>query len=224
MKTIKVQYTVQSEYASKNRENLKNVIAEIKRLNNPDIKYITFILDDNKSFVHFGLFNSDEASHIFRDLESFTKFRKELDNSDPEIPPKVENIFLVDSSFSVFENDEQQTKIIIDRFNEAFIKHNPSLLNDIVGTDCRMEGAMPPPDGMIVEGYQNCLDFWKSLIENPNAQFMPEKVTVNGNKATIQWKFMWGEKLEKHIKGVNLMTIQDNKITEAVGYVKGELR
>ncbi len=224
MKAVKVRYTVQSEYAMKNSENIKNVIAEIKRLNNPNIKYITFILDDNKSFVHFGMFNSDKASHIFRDLESFKKFREELTSSNPEIPPIVENISLVDSSFPVFENDEQQTKIIIDQFNEAFVAHKPLLLKDIIDNDCRMEGAMPPPDGMIVEGYQNCLEFWKSLIENHSTQFMPEKVTVSGNRATIQWKYMWGEKLENYIKGVNLMTIRDNKITEAVGYVKGDLR
>jgi len=76
---------------------------------------------------------------------------------------------------------------------------------------------------MIVEGYQNCLEFWKSLIENHDAQFMPENVIVSGNKAVIQWKYMWGEKLENYVKGMNLMTILDNKITEAVGYVKGDL-
>jgi len=223
MKATKVRYTVQSEYAIKNRENIINVMAEIKRLNNADIKYITFVLEDKKSFVHFAMFNSDEAKHIFSHLESFKKFREELKNSNPEIPPRAENIFLVDSSFPVFEKEEQKTKIIIDQFNEAFVKRKPFLLNDIIDPDCRMEGAMPPPDGIIVEGYQNCLEFWKSLIENHNAQFMPEKVTVSGNKAVIQWKYMWGEKLENYVKGMNLMTILDNKITEAVGYVKGDL-
>jgi hypothetical protein len=105
-----VQYTVQSEYAIKNRENIKNVMAEIKRLNNADIKYIAFNLEDNKSFVHFAMFNSDEANHIFSNLESFKKFREELKNSIPEIPPVAEKIFIIDSSFPVFENEEQKTK------------------------------------------------------------------------------------------------------------------
>jgi len=97
--------------------------------------------------VHFAMFNSDEANHIFSNLESFKTFQKELKHSNPEIPPMAENIFLIDSSFPLFEKEEQKTKIIIYQFNEAFVKRKPFLLNDIIDADCRMEGAMPPPIG-----------------------------------------------------------------------------
>jgi hypothetical protein len=119
--------------------------------------------------------------------------------------------------------EKRTNKAIIDQFNEAFINHDHTLLNDIIDINCRMEGASPPPDGAVVEGYENCLEFWKSLIESPNTQFVPDNVFVSENKATIQWKFMWGEKLENHIRGVTLITIRNGKVTEAIGYVKGNL-
>lgn len=119
--------------------------------------------------------------------------------------------------------EENTEEVIVNQFNEAFIKHDYTLLKDIIDTNCLMEGASPPPDGAVVEGYENCLEFWKSLIETPNTQFMPENISVGGNKATIQWTYMWGEQLENHIRGVTLITIRNGKITEAIGYVKGDL-
>lgn len=119
--------------------------------------------------------------------------------------------------------EKNTNKVIIDQFNEAFIKHDHTLLNDIIDINCRMEGASPPPNGAVVEGYESCLEFWKLLIESPNTQFMPENIFVSGDKAIIQWKYMWGEQLENHIKGVTLITIRNGKITEAIGYVKGDL-
>lgn len=118
---------------------------------------------------------------------------------------------------------ENINKAIINQFNEAFLKHDYTLLKDIIDFNCLMEGASPPPDGAVVEGYENCLEFWKSLIESSNTQFIPENVFVWGDKANIQWKYMWGDRLENHIRGVTLITIRNGKITEAIGYVKGDL-
>jgi len=102
MKATKVQYTVQSVYASKNAENVNNVVNEIKQLNTADIKYTTFLLDDKKSFVHFVMLKDDAANHTLTNLESFKRFRQELTESNPEKPPMVENITLVDSSYNIF--------------------------------------------------------------------------------------------------------------------------
>ena len=68
-----------------------------------------------------------------------------------------------------------------------------------------MEVASPPPDGAVVEGYENCPEFRKSLIESLDTQFVPENIFINGDKATIQWKYMWGGQLENHIRGVTLI-------------------
>lgn len=102
MKATKIQYTVKSEFAEQNAENINNVMNDLRKLNNADLKYSSFLLDDKKSFVHFVMMNTEEAGKILNSLDSFKKFQTELKASNPEIPPKVENISLVNSSYDIF--------------------------------------------------------------------------------------------------------------------------
>lgn len=102
MKVIKVQYTVRSEYAKKNSENIVRVMADLRKANNPDLKYSSFLQDDKKSFVHFVISNDEEAEKLLSELGSFKTFQAELKASDPEVPPKVENLSLVGSSYELF--------------------------------------------------------------------------------------------------------------------------
>ena len=102
MKATKVQYTVKSEFAEQNVENISTVMRDLRQLNNADIKYTSFVLNDRKSFVHFVMINTEEAGKILSNLDSFKKFQIELKASNPEILPKVENIFLVNSSYDIF--------------------------------------------------------------------------------------------------------------------------
>jgi len=221
MKASKVQYTVKTEYSHHNAENIKTVMADLRRINNADIKYCSFMLEDQKTFVHFLITQTEEANKILTGLESFKKFLSELKASEPEIAPRVENLNLIGSSFDFFESEE--TKSAIRQFNLAFIEKNAELIENIISDNCVMEGATPAPDGMKISGYENCLAFWKELIDTPNAQFMPEKVSILADKAVIEWSFKWGNDLENHIRGVNIMTIQNGKITGAKGFVKGSL-
>lgn len=64
MKATKVEYTVQCEFAKQNAENITKVMSDLKQLNNADLKYSSFILDDKKSFVHFVMTNTEEAGKI----------------------------------------------------------------------------------------------------------------------------------------------------------------
>jgi len=102
MKTTKVQYTVKSEFAKQNIENINKVMSDLRQLNNTDIKYSVFLSDDKKSFIHFAMTNTQEANNILTSLDSFKKFQSELKASNPEIPPMVENVSLVDSSYHIF--------------------------------------------------------------------------------------------------------------------------
>jgi len=126
-------------------------------------------------------------------------------------------------TIKVKEKDGDRTAEVIRRFNEAFIIHDSSLLNDLVAENCEMEAAMPAPDGMRIKGRKVCLDFWEDMIKAPNTQFSPEEVVVMGEKAIITWQYHWGEGKDKSIKGCTIMTVKDGLITEAVGYVKGTL-
>jgi gamma-glutamyltranspeptidase len=103
MKAVKVQYTVSESYAKRNAENITQVMADLRKLNNPHIKYSSFLLDDKKSFVHFVITDKEE-NDILTGLESFKRFQSELKASQPEIPPKVEHLNLVGSSYDFFSS------------------------------------------------------------------------------------------------------------------------
>jgi hypothetical protein len=121
------------------------------------------------------------------------------------------------------ETTEAQTAQVIEQFNQAFLQHDPRLLENIIAPECVMEGAMPPPDGLRIEGYEACYAFWEEMIKAPHTQFRPEEIQIMGSRATIQWRFYWGEQLESTIRGVTLLTLSEGKISEALGYVKGNL-
>lgn len=115
--------------------------------------------------------------------------------------------------------ENKTAEAVIYLFNRAFQIHDATILKNIIAENCVMEGA----DNLIINGFTECYNFWQTLIDTPNTQFEPEKVIIFGEKTVIQWKFSWGENLGNSTRGINLMSISDGKITEAIGYVKGNL-
>lgn len=123
----------------------------------------------------------------------------------------------------MIETSKSQMIKIIEQFNSAFLTHDAQLLKSIIAPDCVMEGAMPPPDGLRTEGYDECYEFWEKMINTPHTQFRPESPIIMGERATMQWRFYWGESLENSIRGVTLMKVKEGKISEVLAYVKGNL-
>lgn len=101
MKVTRVQYTVQPDFAEQNKENIEVVMSELRALNNNDLKYASYVLDDGKTFMHLVHHNSKNAEHLPASLESFKHFQTQL-KAHLEIPPKAEILELVESSFNVF--------------------------------------------------------------------------------------------------------------------------
>ena len=102
MKAVKVQYTVKAEYAETNKANVSRVMSDLQALANPGIKYSTFVLEDGKTFVHFGIYTDQEALDVVNNLPSFQAFREQLKASGPEAPPKGDDLTLVGSSYDFF--------------------------------------------------------------------------------------------------------------------------
>ncbi|NCF64537.1 MAG: hypothetical protein GWP61_01095 [Chloroflexi bacterium] len=102
MNAVKVQYTVKAEYVETNKANIQRVMADLRKINNPDIKYSSFLLDDGKSFVHLVMRANDEAQKTLGELPSFQEFQRQLRESGPEVPPKAEDLALVGSSWDFF--------------------------------------------------------------------------------------------------------------------------
>jgi ketosteroid isomerase-like protein len=112
------------------------------------------------------------------------------------------------------------TTQVIDRFNRAFVAHEPDLLTALVGEDCVMEAIRPAPDGARVEGRDACLAFWQALAADRTTQFEIEETAVAGDRATIRWRYRFGSGPADSVRGVNLMLVREGLIVEALGYSK----
>ncbi len=102
MKLIRVQYKVKAEYVDTNKANIAAVMSDLRALNNPNIKYSSFLEEDGQTFMHMAMYPDEETAKILNSLESFTKFRMELKASEPEIGPKAMNLNLVASAYDLF--------------------------------------------------------------------------------------------------------------------------
>ncbi|MFA6087294.1 hypothetical protein [Mucilaginibacter sp.] len=102
MKIVRVQYTTTQEYVATNKENIRQVVNELKSINHPGIKYSTYLLPDGKTFMHFDQFENGEAHEFLTALNSFKKFADELEASELEAEPKLELLTLVASTEDFF--------------------------------------------------------------------------------------------------------------------------
>ena len=115
--------------------------------------------------------------------------------------------------------ETKQTAEIMARFNDAFLTHDPSLLEGLIGADCVIENTTPAPDGARHVGGEACLKLWQAIATQPGTRFDVEDVVAAGDRATIRWRYHFGER--QSVRGVNLMRVRDGQIVEAMGYVNG---
>ncbi len=102
MKIVKVTYTTQPHYASQNKANIEQVMADLQALNNTDIHYNACLGADDKTFTHTAFFKNEDDQKILFALPSFQHFQEQLKASAPEVPPKNELLTLVGSSYTIF--------------------------------------------------------------------------------------------------------------------------
>ena len=102
MKIVKVTYTTKAEYSAQNQANIKAVMDDIRKINNPGINYHCCLSPDNKTFIHTAFMRSEDEQKVLNDLPSFKSFQEQLRASGPEAPPKQELLSLVGSSKEIF--------------------------------------------------------------------------------------------------------------------------
>jgi ketosteroid isomerase-like protein len=116
---------------------------------------------------------------------------------------------------------DAQTTEIMRRFNDAFQRHDPSGLAALIAPDCVLENSQPAPNGSRHVGRDACVELWSGIATAPGTRFDLEDVIVAGERATILWRFRWGDSEAESVRGVNLMRVRDGLIVEGKGYVKG---
>lgn len=103
MKVVRVQYTTTAQFAPINQRNIAAIVAELKQLNHPGIKYTAWLLPDGKTFMHFDQCENEEAHLALQELASFKKFAEELEASGLEVEPKLELLSLVAATEEYFD-------------------------------------------------------------------------------------------------------------------------
>jgi ketosteroid isomerase-like protein len=115
------------------------------------------------------------------------------------------------------------TRTVVDRFNEAFNRHDADELAHLLTEDTIFENTSPPPDGMRIEGREAVVQFWRDWFSrNSDSTFEAEDMIVCGDRAVVCWIY---RKLRNgkpwHLRGVDVFTIREGKVAAKLAYVKG---
>lgn len=115
------------------------------------------------------------------------------------------------------------TRMVINRFNDAFNRHDADALAAILTDDTVFEDTSPAPDGKRVEGKDAVVDFWRSwFVKNADAVFDAEDVIISGDRAVVLWVYRKQRNGQPwHIRGVDVFTVRDGKVAAKLAYVKG---
>jgi ketosteroid isomerase-like protein len=110
---------------------------------------------------------------------------------------------------------------VIDRFNEAFNRHDVDAVMALMTADCVFENTMPPPDGERFTGAAAVRGFWQRFFAaTPGARFEAEEIFAAGDRCVVRWVFRWDDQ-GGHVRGVDVMRVRDGRVAEKFAYVKG---
>ncbi len=102
MITVKVTYTVKPDFVETNKQNISLFLNEFKKMNHSDFRYIVYLMEDGKTFVHLSSYKNEDVQKEVLDVESFKSFQKKRDDSGIDNTHKIEVLNYVGSSFDVF--------------------------------------------------------------------------------------------------------------------------
>jgi ketosteroid isomerase-like protein len=119
--------------------------------------------------------------------------------------------------------EEQLARAVVDRFNEAFNRHDPDGLALLLADDTVFEDTSPQPDGRRVEGRTAVIEFWRGwFARNPDAHFDVEEIFGGGNRVVVLWVYRKMRNGQPwHLRGVDIFTVRDGKVAAKLAYVKG---
>jgi ketosteroid isomerase-like protein len=117
-----------------------------------------------------------------------------------------------------------ETIAVIERFNEAFNRHDVDAIMAAMTDDCVFENTYPPPDGERYQGQAAVRAIWAELFRSsPHASFETEEIFAAGDRCLVRWRYTWIDRGGKagHIRGVDVFRVRDGKVAEKLAYVKG---
>ena len=118
----------------------------------------------------------------------------------------------------------ESTVEVINRFNEAFNRHDVPAVMALMTEDCIFDNTYPAPDGERFEGQEAVGRFWEEFFQSsPDANFQSEEMFAFGDRCVIRWLYNWtnADGSRSHIRGVDILRVRDGKVAEKLAYVKG---
>ena len=118
----------------------------------------------------------------------------------------------------------EATLAVIERFNEAFNRHDVDAIMALMTDDCVFENTYPPPDGERYEGRAAVRGFWERLFRStPDARFTFEDSFAAGDRCAQRWRydFTHSDGRPGHVRGVDILRVRDGQVAEKLSYVKG---
>jgi ketosteroid isomerase-like protein len=115
------------------------------------------------------------------------------------------------------------TRLVVERFNEAFNRHDADALASLLTDDTVFEDTSPAPDGKRIEGKIAVVEFWRGwFARNPDARFEAEEMIVSNDRAVVRWVYRKMRNGQPwHLRGVDLFTVRDGRVAAKLAYVKG---
>ncbi|MBX7042758.1 MAG: nuclear transport factor 2 family protein [Ignavibacteria bacterium] len=122
-----------------------------------------------------------------------------------------------------FSNSSDATLAAIERFNEAFNRHDVDAVMNAMTDDCIFENTYPSPDGLRIVGTEAVRSFWEKFFEsNPDAFFEAEDIFAAGDRCTVRWIYRKTKEGKPwHLRGVDVFRVRGGKVAEKLSYVKG---
>jgi ketosteroid isomerase-like protein len=111
----------------------------------------------------------------------------------------------------------------VERFNDAFNRHDVDAVMCAMTEDCVFEDTSPPR-GRRHEGQAAVRAAWEQFFDaSPNAHFDGEDVIVAGDRCVVRWVYTWtnDDDTTSTLRGVDVLRVRNGKVAEKFAYVKG---
>jgi len=119
--------------------------------------------------------------------------------------------------------DTTETLATIEKFNEAFNRHDVDGIMSAMTDDCVFDNIRPRPDGERFEGQTAVRAYWQHFFSrSPQARFEAEETFATGDRCVVRWVYHWvKDGAPGHVRGVDIFRVRDGKVSEKLAYVKG---
>jgi ketosteroid isomerase-like protein len=119
-------------------------------------------------------------------------------------------------------SSELTTGTVVDRFNEAFNRHDVDGVAALLTEDTTFEGYASAPDGELVKGKAAMTEFWRGFFNrHPDARFETEEAIIHENRAIVRWVYRDKKNGQPwHLRGVDVFTVRGGQVAAKLSYAK----